>query len=173
MKNNFLNLKVKKLDESLESKFSIYATKLNKEKKKMISLGLGEPPFGTPKHIMQSSYIAMKNGFTKYSTAVLPVNVEIIIAIIIGYLIYTKKIDALIPSLIALLILPRKSFHLRSFAFLTIFLSTFYKQYTTILTLFYVLILTRERIFNSKIYCYHIKYSFKIHAHYVGHAKPI
>ena len=43
--------------------------------------------------------------FTKYSTAVLPVNVEIIIAIIIGYLIYTKKIDALIPSLIALLIL--------------------------------------------------------------------
>ena len=67
MKKNFLNMKVKKLDESLESKFSTYATKLNKEKKKMISLGLGEPPFGTPKHIMQSSYIAMKNGFTKNS----------------------------------------------------------------------------------------------------------
>ena len=69
MKKNFLNMKVKKLDESLESKFSIYATKLNRKKKRMISLGLGEPPFETPKHIMQSSYVAMKSGFTKYSTA--------------------------------------------------------------------------------------------------------
>ena len=60
---------MKKLDESLESKFSIYATKLNRKKKRMISLGLGEPPFETPKHIMQSSYVAMKSGFTKYSTA--------------------------------------------------------------------------------------------------------
>ena len=43
--------------------------------------------------------------FTKYSTAVLPVNIEIIVAIIIGYFIYKKKIDALIPSIIALGIL--------------------------------------------------------------------
>jgi len=43
--------------------------------------------------------------FTKYSTAVLPVNIEIIVAIIIGYFIYKKKIDAFIPSIIALGIL--------------------------------------------------------------------
>jgi len=43
--------------------------------------------------------------FTKYSTAVLPVNIEIIIAIIIGYLIYKKQINAFYPSIIALLIL--------------------------------------------------------------------
>ncbi len=43
--------------------------------------------------------------FTKYSTAVLPVNIEIIVAIIIGYFIYKKKINALIPSIIALAIL--------------------------------------------------------------------
>ena len=43
--------------------------------------------------------------FTKFSSAVLPVNVEIIIAIIIGFIIYKKKINALIPSIIALGIL--------------------------------------------------------------------
>ena len=43
--------------------------------------------------------------FTKYSTAVLPVNIEIIVAIIIGYFIYKKKINAFIPSIIALAIL--------------------------------------------------------------------
>ena len=43
--------------------------------------------------------------FSKYPEAVLPVNIEIIVAIFIGFLIYKKKIDALIPSLIALAIL--------------------------------------------------------------------
>jgi len=43
--------------------------------------------------------------FSKYPDAVLPINVEIIIAMFIGYLIYKKKINALIPSLIALAIL--------------------------------------------------------------------
>ena len=43
--------------------------------------------------------------FTKYSTAVLPVNIEILIAIIIGYYIYKKKVNAFIPSIIALLVL--------------------------------------------------------------------
>ena len=43
--------------------------------------------------------------FTKHSTAVLPVNIEIIIAMIIGYMIYKKNIDAFIPSVIALIIL--------------------------------------------------------------------
>ena len=43
--------------------------------------------------------------FSRYSTAVLPVNIEIIIAILMGYLIYKKQINAFIPSIIALLIL--------------------------------------------------------------------
>ena len=43
--------------------------------------------------------------FTKYSTAVLPVNIEIIIAMIIGYYIYKKKVNAFIPSIIALIVL--------------------------------------------------------------------
>ena len=43
--------------------------------------------------------------FTKYSTAVLPVNIEIIIAIIMGFFIYKKKMNALFPSIIALAIL--------------------------------------------------------------------
>ena len=43
--------------------------------------------------------------FSKYSTAVLPVNIEIIVAIIIGYLIYKRGTSALIPSIIALMIL--------------------------------------------------------------------
>ena len=43
--------------------------------------------------------------FTKYPAAVLPVNIEIIIAIIIGLLIYKKKVKALIPSIIALIVL--------------------------------------------------------------------
>ena len=43
--------------------------------------------------------------FKKYPTAVLPINIEIIIAIIIGYMIYKKKVDAFIPSVVALAIL--------------------------------------------------------------------
>lgn len=48
---------------------------------------------------------AIASLFTKYSTAVLPVNIEIIIAIMIGYYLYKKKVNALIPSIIALFIL--------------------------------------------------------------------
>tara|TARA_Y100001968_G_scaffold287808_1_gene289532 strand:- start:1843 stop:3492 length:1650 start_codon:yes stop_codon:yes gene_type:complete len=48
---------------------------------------------------------AISGLFTKYSTAVLPVNIEIIVAIIIGYFIYKKKLNALVPSIIALGIL--------------------------------------------------------------------
>ena len=43
--------------------------------------------------------------FTKYSTAVLPVNIEIIIAIIIGYFIHKKNKNTFIPSVIALITL--------------------------------------------------------------------
>ena len=40
--------------------------------------------------------------FTEYPESVLPINIEIIIAMIIGFLIYKKKINAFIPSVIAL-----------------------------------------------------------------------
>ena len=43
--------------------------------------------------------------FSSVPTSVLPINIEIIVAILIGYLIYKKGMDALIPSIIALGIL--------------------------------------------------------------------
>ena len=49
--------------------------------------------------------MAIAGLFKAVPTSVLPINIEIIVAICIGYLIYKKKIDALIPSLIALGIL--------------------------------------------------------------------
>lgn len=49
--------------------------------------------------------MAISGLFVSVPTAVIPVNVEIIIAILIGYIIYQKKIDALIPSIVALIIL--------------------------------------------------------------------
>ena len=48
---------------------------------------------------------AIASLFTMYGTAVIPVNIEILIAVIMGYLIYKKNINAFIPSIIALLIL--------------------------------------------------------------------
>ena len=49
--------------------------------------------------------MAIAKLFTLYPTSVLPVNIEIIIAIIIGFLIYKKKIPSFIPSIIALIFL--------------------------------------------------------------------
>ena len=49
--------------------------------------------------------MAISGLFVSVPSAVIPVNIEIIIAMIIGYIIYQKKIDALIPSIIALFIL--------------------------------------------------------------------
>ena len=43
--------------------------------------------------------MAIAKLFTLYPSSVLPVNIEIIIAIIIGYLIYKKKMPSFIPSL--------------------------------------------------------------------------
>ena len=49
--------------------------------------------------------MAIAGLFKSVPTSVLPINIEIIVAIFIGYLIYKKGIDALLPSLIALVIL--------------------------------------------------------------------
>ena len=49
--------------------------------------------------------MAIAKLFTLYPSSVLPINIEIIVAIIIGYLIYKKKVNSFIPSIIALLIL--------------------------------------------------------------------
>jgi carbon starvation protein len=49
--------------------------------------------------------MAIAGLFQAVPTSVLPINIEILLAILIGYLIYKKGIDALIPSLIALAVL--------------------------------------------------------------------
>ena len=49
--------------------------------------------------------MAIAKLFTLYPSSVLPVNIEIIIAIIMGYLIYKKKLNSFIPSIIALIAL--------------------------------------------------------------------
>ncbi len=49
--------------------------------------------------------MAIAGLFVNVPTAVLPVNIEIIIAIIVGFLLYKKKMDALIPSIVALILL--------------------------------------------------------------------
>ena len=49
--------------------------------------------------------MAIAKLFTLYPSSVLPVNIEIIIAIIMGYLIYKKKMDSFIPSIVALCLL--------------------------------------------------------------------
>ena len=59
----------KKLKASIETQFAILANKYNKKKKKLISLGLGEPYFNTHKKIILSAYKAMRDGHTKYSSS--------------------------------------------------------------------------------------------------------
>ena len=49
--------------------------------------------------------MAISKLFTLYPSSVLPVNIEIIIAIIMGHLIYKKKLNSFIPSIIALCLL--------------------------------------------------------------------
>ena len=49
--------------------------------------------------------MAIAGLFVSIPTAVLPVNIEIIIALAVGFLLYRKKVDALIPSIIGLILL--------------------------------------------------------------------
>lgn len=49
--------------------------------------------------------MAIAGLFVALPSSVLPVNIEIIIAMVIGWLIYKKGVDALIPSLVALVLL--------------------------------------------------------------------
>ena len=49
--------------------------------------------------------MAIADLFVSVPSAVLPINIEIIIAIAIGWLIYKKKTEAIIPSIFALVIL--------------------------------------------------------------------
>ena len=55
--------------------------------------------------VMAVFAMAISGLFIAIPTAVLPVNMEIIIAIIVGFLLYKKKVDSLIPSIIALVLL--------------------------------------------------------------------
>jgi len=57
----------KEITDSLTLKFAEVARSLNREGIKIISLGLGEPDFPTPNHIIKATYQAMISGFTRYS----------------------------------------------------------------------------------------------------------
>lgn len=80
-------MKTNQIAESLESKFSNLANKLNKKKKIKYSLGLGEPSFNTPKQIIKAANIAMVKGFTRYSS---PFGIEKLRLAIVKK--YSKKI---------------------------------------------------------------------------------
>ena len=49
--------------------------------------------------------MAIAGLFVSIPTAVLPVNIEILIALVVGFLLYKRKVDALIPSIVALILL--------------------------------------------------------------------
>ena len=49
--------------------------------------------------------MAIAGLFVSIPSAVLPVNIEILLALVMGYVLYLKKIDALIPSITALVLL--------------------------------------------------------------------
>ena len=49
--------------------------------------------------------MAIADLFVGIPSSVIPINIEIIIALIMGYLLYKKKLSSLIPSLVALLVL--------------------------------------------------------------------
>ena len=55
------------VSKKLTLKFSKLAREYNSKRKKIISLGLGEPDINTPKAIIDSTVKALKNGYTKYS----------------------------------------------------------------------------------------------------------
>src|SRR5262245_21508108 len=50
-------------------RFSAMASKRKAAGERMISLGLGEPAFPTPAHIIEATCEAMRRGFTRYSPA--------------------------------------------------------------------------------------------------------
>ena len=53
----------KEINESLTLKFSELARKMNEKGSEIISLGLGEPHFETPKSIYEATFEALKNGY--------------------------------------------------------------------------------------------------------------
>tara|TARA_B100001123_G_scaffold451303_1_gene630215 strand:- start:11786 stop:12970 length:1185 start_codon:yes stop_codon:yes gene_type:complete len=55
------------ISSSLESKFATTAKEYNKRGESIISLGLGEPSFNTPKKIISKCHQAMLSGYTRYS----------------------------------------------------------------------------------------------------------
>lgn len=55
------------IQDSLELKFSKLASSYNRQGKDIISLGLGEPYFPTPKPIIEEAINAIKAGYTRYS----------------------------------------------------------------------------------------------------------
>lgn len=59
----------KEISESLTLEFAQAARKMKDEGNEIISLGLGEPDFTTPKYISEATIIALEEGFTTYSNS--------------------------------------------------------------------------------------------------------
>lgn len=62
-----LSNRVKSMEESATIKMSAKARELKTKFDDVISLSLGEPDFGTPKHIIEAAKIALDDGYTKYT----------------------------------------------------------------------------------------------------------
>ena len=56
------------VSKKLTLRFSKLASEYNSKGKEIISLGLGEPYFETPKKIIDSTIKALREGYTKYSS---------------------------------------------------------------------------------------------------------
>lgn len=57
----------KEVEESLTYKFAQAAGEMRAQGKEIISLGLGEPDFKTPRYVVEATMKAMQDGFTHYS----------------------------------------------------------------------------------------------------------
>jgi len=57
----------KEVGESLTLKFAQAAAELKAQGREIISLGLGEPDFETPKYVVDATIEAIRNGYTHYS----------------------------------------------------------------------------------------------------------
>lgn len=57
----------KEIENSIILKFSSLASEKTKRGEKIISMGFGEPLFATPGPILDATFNALKDGYTKYS----------------------------------------------------------------------------------------------------------
>lgn len=85
------------IQDSLELRFSGLACRMNARGEKIISLGLGEPDFPTPKEIIEAANNAMLSGMTRYSN---PMGLPDLREAICNKLLHDNKIAVLLQNVI-------------------------------------------------------------------------